>query len=40
VTRGSSFKGQPLIEKFKRDMNRVIQRKLIEAKRPPRSIEQ
>jgi len=29
-----------LIEEFKRGMNRIIRRKLIEAKRPPTSMEQ
>jgi len=29
-----------LVEKFKRKMNKVIRRKLIEVERPPTSIEQ
>jgi len=29
-----------LVEEFKREMNKVIRRKLMEAERPPRSIEQ
>jgi len=28
------------VEKFKRDMNRIIKRKLIEIERPPKSIKQ
>ena len=39
VARGSGYKERPLIEEFKRGMNGVIRRKLIKAKRPPRSIE-
>jgi len=31
VTRGSSYKGRPLIEEFKRGLNRAIRRKLAEA---------
>jgi len=40
AARGSGFVGGALVEKFKRDMNGVIRRKLIEAKWPPRNIEQ
>ena len=40
ATRGSRYKGRPLVEKFKRGINRMIRRKLIEAERPPTSIEQ
>ena len=40
VARGSKYKGRPLIEEFKRGMNRIIRRKLMEAERPPTSIEQ
>ena len=37
--RGSEYEGQPLIEEFKRSMNRVIKRKLIKAENQPGSIE-
>jgi len=40
VARGSSYEGHPLIEEFKRDMNGVIRRKLMEAETQPSSIEQ
>ena len=40
AARGSKYKGRPLIEEFKRGMNRIIRRKLMEAERPPTSIEQ
>jgi len=40
AVRGSGYEGRPLIEEFKREMNRGIQRKLIEAENPPSSIEQ
>jgi len=40
AVRGSRYKGRPLVEEFKRRMNRMIRRKLIEAERPPTSIEQ
>ena len=40
VARGSGYEGRPLVEKFKRGMNREIRRKLIEAENPPASIEQ
>jgi len=40
VARGSSYKRCPLIEEFKRGMNRVIRRKLTEAETQPSSIEQ
>ena len=39
VARGSRYKERLLIEEFKREMNRMIKRKLIEAERPPTSIE-
>ena len=39
VARESSYKERLLVEKFKRGMNRVIRRKLIEIERPPTSIE-
>jgi len=34
----SGYKGRPLIEKFKRGINRGIRRKLIDAKKPPTTI--
>ena len=40
VARGSRYKERPLIKKFKRSMNGMIRRKLMEAKRSPTSIEQ
>jgi len=40
VVRGSRYKGRPLIEEFKRELNGIIRRKLMEAKRPLTSIEQ
>ena len=40
ATRGSRYKGRPLVEEFKRGMNRVIRRKLMEAENQPGSIEQ
>ena len=40
VAKGSGYKGRPLVEEFKRGINGVIRRKLIEAKRPPINIEQ
>ena len=40
AVRGSGYKGRPLVEKFKRGINGMIRRKLIEAERPPTSIEQ
>jgi len=39
VARKSGYKRQLLIEEFKRGMNGVIRRKLIEIERPPRSID-
>jgi len=39
AARGSRYKGRPLVEKFKRGMNKMIRRKLIEAERPSTSIE-
>jgi len=38
VARGSSYKGQPLIEEFKRGLNGAIRRKLTEAEEPPTTI--
>jgi len=40
AARGSGYEGRPLVEEFKRDMNRRIRRKLIEAENPPTFIEQ
>jgi len=39
VARGSGYKECSLIEEFIRDINRVIQRKLIEAETQPSSIK-
>ena len=40
AARGSRYEGRPLVEEFKRGMNRGIQRKLMEAENPLTSIEQ
>jgi len=40
VIRRSRYKGRPLVKKFKREMSGAIRRKLMEAERPPISIEQ
>jgi len=40
IARGSGYEGCPLIEKFKRGMNGVIRRKLMEAENQPGLIEQ
>ena len=40
VARGSGYEERPLVEEFKKKMNRTIRRKLIEAKDQPGSIEQ
>ena len=40
TARGSGYKGRSLVEKFKREMNEVIRRKLMEAENQPGSIEQ
>ena len=40
AVRGSEYEKRLLIEEFKRELNRMIRRKLIEAKRLPTSIEQ
>jgi len=40
VARDSGYKGQPLIEKFKRGMNEVIRKKLMEVENQLGSIEQ
>ena len=38
VARGSGYEGRPLIEEFKRGLNRSIRRKLAEAEEPPTTI--
>jgi len=38
VARGSSYEGRPLIEEFKRGLNRAIRRKLAKAKELPSTI--
>ena len=40
AVRGSEYEGRPLIEEFKREINRGIRRKLMETERPPTSIGQ
>jgi len=40
VTRGSSYKGRPLIKEFKRGLNGSIRRKLAEAEEPPTTIKE
>jgi len=40
AARESGYEGRPLVEEFKREMNRGIRRKLMEAENPPTSIEQ
>jgi len=40
ATKGSGYEGQPLVEEFKRGMNRVIRRKLMKAENQPGSIKQ
>jgi len=39
AARGSSYEGRPLVEEFKREMNEVIRRKLMEAENQSSSIE-
>jgi len=39
AARSSRYKGRELVEKFKREMNGAIMRKLMEVERPPTSIE-
>jgi len=34
TTRGSKYEKRMLVEEFKREMNRMIRRKLMEAERP------
>jgi len=38
VARGSGYKGRPLIEEFKKGLNRSIRRKLAETEEPPTTI--
>ena len=38
VARGSGYKGRPLIEEFKKGLNRNIRRKLAETEEPPTTI--
>ena len=40
AVRGSRYKERLLIEEFKRGMNKIIRKKLMETERPPTSIEQ
>ena len=40
TARGSGYKGRLLIKEFKRGMNEMIRRKLMEAERPLTSIKQ
>jgi len=40
TVRGSGYEGRPLVEEFKREMNRAIRRKLMEAKNQLGPIEQ
>ena len=40
IARESGYKERPLVEEFKRKMNKVIRRKLMEVERPSMSIEQ
>ena len=40
VARDNRYEERPLVEEFKKEMNIIIRRKLIEVKRPPRSIQQ
>ena len=40
VARESGYEGRPLVEEFKRGMNRVIRMKLMKAENQPSSIEQ
>jgi len=38
IARESGYEGRPLIEEFKRGLNRVIRRKLVEVEEPPTTI--
>ena len=39
AARKNGYEGRPSVEKFKRRINRVIRRKLMEKERPPTSTE-
>lgn len=39
AARSSKYEERPLIEEFKKGINNIIRRKLIEIERPPRSIK-
>ena len=39
AVRRSKYERRPLMKEFKQGVNRVIRRKLIKVKRPPRSIK-
>jgi len=39
AARGSGYEGRLLVEEFKKEMNGVIRRMLMEAEKPPSSIE-
>ena len=38
AARGSGYEGRALVEEFKRELNRVIKRRLAEAETPPTTI--
>ena len=40
VVRRSNYKGQPLIEEFKRGLSKALRRKLVEMESPPSTIEE
>ena len=40
AARGSKYEGRLLVEEFKRGINKVIRRKLMEAERPLKSIKE
>jgi len=40
AARESRYEGRSLVEEFKREMDEVFRRKLMEAESPPRSIDQ
>jgi len=40
TARGSGYEERSLVEKFKRGINEIIRRKLMEAERPPTNIKQ
>ena len=39
ATKRNGYKERPLVKEFKKEISRVIRRKLIEVKRPPTSIK-